>query len=239
MSWLKRLGRHEGLRGAAADTAARYVDWVWSSGRWTVEGEERVRPFWNAGQPILLAFWHARIAMAVKCWPRDRRMAMLISAHRDGQFVARIVARSGIEYVPGSATRGGSEAIRRMIRAVRDGASIGITPDGPRGPRMRAQVGVAQLARLSGAPIVPMSWSAAPRRLLSTWDRFVLPAPFCRGLMLWGEPIHVPRDADAAAIEAARRSVEERLNDLTLEADRRMGGPLVEPAPESMTEAAA
>ena len=91
--------------------------------------------------------------------------------------------------------------------------------------------GIVQLARLSGAPIFPLAYSARPRRVLETWDRFILPLPFGRGVFLWGAPMTVPRDADEAAAEDARRMLEDRLNELTCRADAALGQPRIEPAP--------
>ena len=104
---------------------------------------------------------------------------------------------------------------------------------------MRASDGIISVARLSGAPIVPVTFSASRRKILKTWDRFVVPLPFSRGVFLWGEPILVARDADDAAQEAARRRVEDSLNALTDEADRICGAEAVPPDPVAATPAAA
>ncbi|MEX2450013.1 MAG: hypothetical protein WD407_04080, partial [Rhodospirillales bacterium] len=104
------------------------------------------------------------------------------------------------------------------------------TPDGPRGPRMRASDGIVTIARLAGAPIVPVSFGAARRRVLNTWDRFVLALPFSRGVIVWGDPIVIERDADDAKLDEARRAVEDALNAITAEADALCGCAPVEPA---------
>jgi lysophospholipid acyltransferase (LPLAT)-like uncharacterized protein len=131
----------------------------------------------------------------------------------------------------GSSSKGALEVTRQALRHMSAGGCAIITPDGPRGPRMRASLGVVQAARLSGAPIFPLTYSTSRRRLFASWDRFLLPLPFGRGVLLVGTPIRVARDADDAALERARADVEERLNQLTREADKRCGWPPVEPAP--------
>ncbi len=113
--------------------------------------------------------------------------------------------------------------MRRMLKYIRANEYVAITPDGPRGPAMRASTGIISTARLSGAPIVPITYATRRRRLMQTWDRFHLPLPFSEGIFIWGEPLTVPTDADEAALEAARALLEARLNALTAEADRRMG----------------
>jgi lysophospholipid acyltransferase (LPLAT)-like uncharacterized protein len=122
-------------------------------------------------------------------------------------------------------------AMRALVRTVRGGGWIGITPDSPPGPRMRAKPGVAMLARLARVPVIPASYSVARRRVLGSWDRLVVPKPFSRGVFLWGEPIVVAPDADDRAIDQARRRVEEALTQLSAEADRRCGHAAIEPGP--------
>src|SRR5690606_21656340 len=111
--------------------------------------------------------------------------------------------------------------------------TVGITPDGPHGPRMRAGGGAVTLARLTGAPLLPLAFGCRPRRLLGTWDRLAVALPFGRGVFVWGAPIFVPRDADSDALEAARQALEKGLNAVTDEADRLTGQDLVPPAPEA------
>ncbi|MCC6828766.1 MAG: DUF374 domain-containing protein, partial [Novosphingobium sp.] len=133
--------------------------------------------------------------------------------------------------IEGSTTRGGAAAIRTMVRAIRDGNLIGVTPDGPRGPRMRAGAGLIAVAKMTGAPILPVSYSVRRRKILKSWDRFIVAMPFSRGAFRWGTPIEVAADADSAAIEQARLAVEEQLNRLSMEADRECGALPIEPAP--------
>ncbi len=125
-----------------------------------------------------------------------------------------------------------------MMRVIETGHAVCIAPDGPRGPRMHASPGIIALARLSGAPIMPVAFSVSRGRILESWDRFLLAYPFGRGVFVGAEPIHVPQDADAAALEAARQRLEDVLNAITAEADRRCGRTPVEPAPLEPAEAA-
>jgi hypothetical protein len=110
-----------------------------------------------------------------------------------------------------------------MLKRLAEGECVGITPDGPRGPATVASGGIVNLARLAGAPIVPIACATSRRKILNSWDRFNLPLPFGRGVFVWGEPIEIASDLDAAGIEQARRFVECRMNELAREADRRVG----------------
>ena len=156
-------------------------------------------------------------------------MHMLISAHPDGRIIAGAVAYFGIGSIEGSTTAGGSAALRTMLRHVRAGASVGITPDGPNGPAMRASAGIVAAARLAQTPIVPMTYATSRRRIVDSWDRFHLALPLSRGVFVWGEAISVPAELDEAGVETWRRIIEERMNALTAEADRRVGRDAVGP----------
>lgn len=230
---LRQLARSEGVRRVIGWLVAQYVRLVHATSRWDVRGDLAPRNFWSAGEPFILAFWHGRLLMMPYCWNRDVPINMLISQHIDGQLIARAVGHFGIETVAGSSSKGGTAALRAILKALKSGECVGFTPDGPRGPRMRASVGIVNAAKLAAVPIVPCAYGTTRRRVLRSWDRFAIALPFSRGVFLWGEPIEIPRDADDKAIEAARRKVEERLNSLTREADLLCGTTPVDPAPEA------
>ena len=193
-------------------------------------GAENVQPFWAKGGPAIVCFWHGRLMMLPYAWQSTQPFHMLHSPHADGQLIAAVVRGLGMKSLFGSSRRGGSEAFRRMVGVVKDGGTVGITPDGPHGPRMRAGGGAVTLARLTGAPLLPVAFGCRPRRLLGTWDRLAIALPFGRGVFVWGAPIAVPRDADEAGIERARLALEQSLNAVTDEADRLTGQARVEPA---------
>ncbi len=216
---IRKILQNERLRRFACRLGAAYIRLVWRTGRWRTVNGEVAEEFWKSGKPFILAFWHGRLMMMVKAWNTAAPFRMLASPHRDGQLIANTVGHFGIETMTGSSTHGGTGAFRAMVKALKNGESIGITPDAPGGPRMRCGMGVIALAKLSGAPIVPAAAAAGRRRLLSSWDSFMVALPFGGGAIVWGDPIEVAGDADDDALEAARRQVEESLNALTQEAD--------------------
>ncbi|MHA1536287.1 MAG: lysophospholipid acyltransferase family protein [Alphaproteobacteria bacterium] len=235
MTLLKRLGRNNFVLGLAARAVAFYIRFLGLTARWRVIGLEAPLASVEGGQPIIGAFWHGRMVMMPQLWRRyggarfDLRM--LISRHRDGQMIARTIAHLGFATIAGSSSRGGARALREIIEAVAQGASIGITPDGPRGPRMRASAGVAGAGRLTGAPVFAISFSASRRRVMKSWDRFVLPKPFARIVVVIKGPIQVGPEEGPEALERARLAIEDALNEATREADRLCGWPPIEPAP--------
>jgi lysophospholipid acyltransferase (LPLAT)-like uncharacterized protein len=181
----------------------------------------RIEPLVKDGdeKPSIIVFWHNRLLM-MPLFIRERRFTMMISRHRDGELIARAIKFFPIECVRGSTTRGGPQALRGLVRALRNGSHVAITPDGPKGPRNVAQKGAVMLAAGTGRAIVPVTFGAARKKIFNSWDRFLLPYPFSRGVFVWGEPIWVDSREDEAGIEMKRKTLETRLNQITAEADQ-------------------
>ncbi len=203
----------------------------------TVRWERRIDPatqaLLDADKPMILCMWHGRMFFLSGGWPKPpRKLGVLASAHRDGQLIARGAKAFGYETVLGSSRRGGATALRGMSRLLDGGISVVITPDGPKGPRMRCKAGAVKAAQMTGAPLVALTGSARPRKVFATWDRFCLPLPFARAVMHFGPPIAVPREADADTLERCRRAIEDSLNALTNDAERALNQEPTEAAPE-------
>ena len=230
--WGRRILRSARLRSFLCWTIQLYIRFVYLTNRWSIEGAEIPRRLRQDGRSFILAFWHGRLMMIPMAWQRLAPMHMLISSHRDGRIIADAVTYFGVDSVPGSTRRGGRAAFRTMLKRLEQGECVGITPDGPRGPAMRASAGIVNVARLAEAPIVPIVFATSRRRVLPTWDRFHLALPFGRGVFLWGEPIEIERELDEAGLDHARALVETRMTRLADEADRRVGhgAPLATPA---------
>jgi len=230
MAFYKTLIRKPALRAAACWLTARYIRLVRTLGRWSIEGTEIPEKLLAANQPFLVAFWHGRLLMMSEAWPYKTPFNMVVSQHRDGQLIARTIGHLGFGSILGSTTQGGSTVMRAMLRALKAGECVGLTPDGPQGPRMRATPGIVQVARLAGVPIVPIAFTARPSKLVNSWDRLMVPLPFCRGIIRWGKPLEVARDADEAAVRDAVKLLEDRLNQLVHDLDETFGLAEVEPA---------
>src|ERR1700686_380834 len=220
--WGRHLVRSDRLRRLLCWGIQLYIRFVYRTNRWTVEGAEIPRELRRAGRPFILAFWHGRLLMIPMAWQRLAPMHMLISAHRAGRITADWVTYFGVDSVAGSTRRGGSSALRLMLKQLAAGDCVGITPDGPRGPAMQASLGIVNVARLAGVPIVPVVFATSRRRVLNSWDRFHLAEPFGRGVFIWGKPIEVEPDLDEAGVERARVLVETRMNEMADEAGRRV-----------------
>ena len=220
---LKTLMRKPALKAGACWLTARYIRLIRKLGRWSTEGTDIPKKLLDANQPFLVAFWHGRLLMMSEAWPYKTTFNMVVSEHRDGQLIARTIGHLGFGSILGSSTKGGSTVVRSVLRALRAGECVGLTPDGPQGPRMRVSLGIIQLARISGVPIVPIAFAARPSKLINSWDRLLVPLPFCRGIIRWGKPLEVSHDADDAAVQEAARQLEDRLNDLVHDLDKSIG----------------
>lgn len=222
---LKRLLRNRHVLAALAWILARYIDFALRTTRFRLVGGEHLAPF-EQGASVIAAFWHEHLPLTPALWNRVRRaspttkMFVLVSRHSDGRFIADVMAHFGISFAYGSSAKGGenkggASALRALLDVLRDGHQIAITPDGPRGPRRKAAPGVAQLAALSGKPVLPCAVRARPTKILPTWDRLILPLPFARGVIVCSAPISVARDE----AERALPRIEQALKDVAEEAE--------------------
>jgi lysophospholipid acyltransferase (LPLAT)-like uncharacterized protein len=219
---------------------AAWMALVRATTRWTIVGEEYAKPVWTSGKGVVWCYWHSRIMGAHSIWPKDvQKMLMLISLSPDGVFVARAAELVGRMVVRGSSSKkkadgetedkGALQAFRQMVSHASKGGCVGITPDGPRGPRMRAQIGAVRVAKISKTPLLPSAFAVKGAGYAKSWDRFHLPPLFSRGVIVYRPAIEVPLRTDDASLEAVRLHLESELTLAMQEADRLVGGPLIEP----------
>jgi lysophospholipid acyltransferase (LPLAT)-like uncharacterized protein len=184
-----------------------------------VVGEEKLQA-WDKGK--IVAGWHGRTFLAALCF-RHRGWWALISRSRDGEIQNRLFRWLGFRTVRGSTGRGGVRAAAECVTLLKKGETFVYTPDGPRGPSQKVQRGILWLAQKAGAAIFPAGASARPRKLLPTWDRYLLPLPFGKGIIVIGDPLFLPEGVEEQALEAWEKELEKRLNDLQRQAEREMG----------------
>ena len=198
------------------------IDLLFSTVRVEFVGFEPVRSL-LASRRFIAAFWHSRILLISYLY-KGWNAAILVSQSKDGEFIARLVQKQGHEPVRGSSSRGGLRALSSLIRSLKaeDRPAV-IIPDGPQGPRFKVQPGVIMLAKKTGYPILPVSYSAEKVKIFSSWDRFMLPYPFTRCQMICGEPVYVPQKADRQLESKCRELLEKELCRITIEADRTFG----------------
>ena len=161
----------------------------------------------------IYAFWHENMLLPARLYG-GLGVRVLVSQHADGQLITEIIRRLGYRAVRGSTTRGGVQAVRTMVSGSRDGHLV-ITPDGPRGPRREAKPGLVYVASRTGLPIVPTGVGYDRPCRAGSWDRFAVPRPFSRAVLVTDEPIVVPADAGRDELERFRRLVQDGLDRAT------------------------
>jgi hypothetical protein len=176
----------------------------------------------NAPAPAIFCIWHNRLATCVKVLDVHRRpnnsgagMAALVSASKDGAFLARILEWFRVQPVRGSSSRRGAQAMLEMTTWAERGYDLTITPDGPRGPCYKIQDGITSLAQLTGLPIVPVALNLNWKISVKSWDRFQIPLPFARCEIWVGKSFRVPADASDAVREELRQQLEAELRAIT------------------------
>ena len=184
-----------------------------------LKGGEIEQSFFAQGIPPIYALWHGRLFYWSYFYRGQGRIHCLVSPSSDGEIIANILRLSGLSVIRGSSFKGGTRAFRGLIRIVKGGNSAAIIADGSRGPALKVQEGVIHLAMLTGAPILPVTYGAERALVLKSWDRFMIPWPFSRVAVIFGDPVYVRRDLTENQLEEKRIELEQRLNEITKRAD--------------------
>ncbi len=185
-------------------------------------GQEMVDDFRKRGKNIILAFWHSRLLLMPYYYRRflgGPGIFAMVSRSRDGEYISRLLRRLGHQVVRGSTASGGGKAFLELSQKVDSGYDVAIIPDGPQGPRNKAKIGAIHLAQRTNSPIIPITYSASRRKVLKSWDGFILPLPFSRGVVIIGKPLEVGKESDKRIREEKRAELEGVLNSITHEAD--------------------
>jgi hypothetical protein len=222
------LGRRLGLSLVAAAGWA-LVQVISRTIRYEILGSGILEDFRRRRRSVILCFWHNQIFSGTWLF-RGQGIVVMTSRHQDGEFIARIIRRFGFGTARGSSTRGAVAALLEMGRRLEEGRDVAFTVDGPRGPVYRAKPGPIQLARRTGAPILPFHVEVERRWTLRSWDGFRIPKPFTRGFLEFGEPVHVPPSSE---LEEGLACLQSRLDGLRARAERRFGRDSEVPARET------
>ena len=216
----KKILRSKLIYSLACWIGAKYIKFVSFTTKWSFINKNYVDVLWDSNESFILCFWHGRLLMMPVSWNKKKKVNVLISAHPDGQLLSNTVKHFKIDTIIGSSSKGSSMALRNIIRSLKSGISIGITPDGPRGPKMKINSGIIKIASLTGCKIVPLSYSVKNKLFLNSWDRFLVALPFGKGCFIWGEPIKVKRNISNNEDSKLSNKLEKILLKLTKEADK-------------------
>ena len=198
------------------------IDLLFNTMKIDVKGFEKVKPIISS-RKVIFAVWHSRILLVTYLYKGFNGLAM-VSRSKDGEIVARIIQKQGNEAVRGSTKKGGLYALSMLIKKIKEkNKPCLIVPDGPQGPRCKVQPGIIILARKTGYPIVPISYSARKIKVFASWDRFILPFPFTKCTAIYGDPLYVPQNADENEGKRRLMLLENELNRITSDVDHYYG----------------
>jgi lysophospholipid acyltransferase (LPLAT)-like uncharacterized protein len=215
--------------------------------RWRTHNPENGKAILDDHDGFILVFWHSRIIAMPWLWPRRHAMNALQSPHPDGRLLAHTVNHLGVRTVWGSSNRNAMSGLRGLKRILDVGKVAAITPDGPRGPARVCATGPVALANLTEKPIIPVAWAVDRFWRAPGWDSMIIPKPFCRGIMIWGDALQ-PESKTAGSrkngdkgnrdrMESQRKGLEAALNDVTDRADRYFKGEAEADSGKIMTDA--
>ena len=215
----RRLKNQPWVQKTVGILAAEYLRLVWTTSRFTMEPAEPYR-LYETQQPVIIAMWHGQHFL-LPFLRRQYRFRVLISRHSDGEINAVAAERLGVGTVRGSGDhgtrfhiKGGVAGFKAMLELLEEGWNMALTADVPKVSRVTGR-GIIKLAQESGRPIFPVALATSRRITLNNWDRSEINLPFSRGGIVVGEPVRVPKVADANVLQQARASLEKALNAAT------------------------
>ena len=223
LPWRKRVFKHRLFQNVSTWLIATLIKAMALTFRMDLRIAPESQVFTTSEDTAIFCFWHGRLILFPLFKPKKRQMHVLISHHRDGELITKVIRHFGIDSIRGSSSKGVKAATKNMIQILNSGHNISITPDGPRGPARKAAAGAAYLCRLSQRPMLPITYSAERCKRLSSWDRFMIPLPFSRVVVQIGAPIWPQDDSGKLSVEQLSQQLEDSLNHLTDEADTLMG----------------
>ena len=192
-----------------------FLRFLFYTSRKTYIGLENLTSIWDDDKSLIIVSWHNRNILGpfgyLAHQRKGRAFYPMASASKDGSLAAAGMKWLGVNCIRGSSSKGGTQALRAMIRKARSGGDLGITPDGPRGPAYRVQEGVITTAKLTGLALVPMTYQAKRKKILGSWDKMIVPYPFNRLNYVYGKPIIIPKKATEEELEQYRLELEQEM----------------------------
>lgn len=184
-----------------------YIRFVFATTRWERRNFEVIDQI--KGKPVFVCFWHGRLMMIPLMAPKSMKWNSLNSNHKDGVLIEKIINHLGVNSIKGSSNNGGIPAVKEIIKKIKAGESVAITPDGPRGPARKVGGNLVKLAKKLDIQIIPVTFSTNKHKIAKSWDNFMVVKPFGKGVFILGNPVSPETDGELERI----------MNELTDEAD--------------------
>ena len=202
-----------------------YVLFVYKTSTINLKNRKNIESLFKKNESFIYAFWHDQLLMCPLTWQSELEIKVLISKHRDGDIIAKLISKLGFKAIRGSThkagknkNKGGLLSARQMIKSLKKGISIGISPDGPKGPRHKVSDGILSISRLSNSSILPVGIGFKKKWVLNTWDKFIIPKPFNQITIIWGEPLSALKNEKK--INQIKSKLESTMYSLTKRANR-------------------
>ena len=211
---LKKLLRSNFANNLVALIAFCYIKLVYLTSKWQYLGKENFEEYIKSDKPFIVSFWHGHLLMLACAWKWQTPFYMLISNHRDGRIISKTMKCFGIQTISGSTDKEGFQAARQILKTLKEGNVVGITPDGPRGPREKISNGIIQIAKLAKVDIIPIAYSCKNLQFLNSWDKFRVALPFNKGVFAVGKAISSSDD-----IHSMKQALEKAMLETTAMAD--------------------
>lgn len=228
LQWLKNFLKSPEGEEITGTLAYYYLKFVGLTTRWQVRGVKETYELLDKYGSMIVIGWHGRTLEMPYFWNKSRPLNALVSPHRDGRLIVHILKKFGIGCISGSSDKNPTEAALELMRNLQQGNSIAIIPDGPRGPSMKLTMSPVFYAQKSGKPLIGITYSIAGAKVIKkSWDNMLVPLPFRKGMYTITEPFFIPANATAEELEQYREKIENRLNEITWEQDKKMGLPYI------------
>ena len=175
------------------------------------ENESIPKQFWNNDKPFILAFWHSQLMMIGFAWKKKQNVNILASSHSDGRFGAIVGKYFNLNNIQTS-EKNKSVSLRSIFKLLNDNNYIGITPDGPRGPKEIVSEGIIKIAKSSKVPIIPIGFWSSKNFKLKSWDSFLITLPFSKCSFVWNKPLEIPYNIQENQIQHYQKLLQEKIN---------------------------
>ena len=185
---LKKILQRSFIQKIVGLGIAYYLKICFHTSSWNIKNENVIYKLIKNKEKIIVCFWHSKLLMTVFCWKFENTFRMLISEHRDGKIISNAVSHFGIQTIQGSSRKNMVSSLKKILQELNENNVIGITPDGPRGPKMKFKDGLISLIKKTNATIIPLTYSAKVKIRLNTWDKFMVIFPFNKFVAIWGNP---------------------------------------------------
>lgn len=229
---IKKISKSKYAYSIIGIVASLYARFIYLTSKIEVKNQDKVLKYLEANKPVIVTAWHSRLYLLHLAWyTKKHKLKALVSSHSDGRIISETLKRFGIGIISGSTNKNAKASALNIFKSLtKENSSVTIIPDGPRGPMAKAVISPIYFAKKTGTPICPLTYSSKKNKILEkSWDKFMVPKPFSKITLIYGDPIIIPKDTDEKEMEKYRLKLENNLNQITRQADIDVGITPIEP----------